>query len=116
MNFFNKKRFQNVIFKKFCEATSFKIKLNDDLNVAKRQVLWRIRNLGQLELEVLIGRWAEDNVNLMSISDLKLFTEEILEKEVVDLDGYFLKGKELPMETKYPFIIKKYLSNSTGKL
>jgi succinate dehydrogenase flavin-adding protein (antitoxin of CptAB toxin-antitoxin module) len=116
MNFFIKKRFQTVIFRKFCEATTFKIKLNDDLNVAKKQVLWRIRNLGQLELEVLIGRWAQENINLMSIGELKLFTEEILEKEVVDLDGYFLKGKELPLETKYPLIIKNYLSNSTGKL
>ena len=78
------------------ELTSFKINLSNDLATAKRQVLWRVRNFGQLELEVLVGKWAEENISKMGLNELQQFTEEILQKEVVELDGYFLKQREIP--------------------
>ena len=116
MNFIKRKNLQQLFLKRFSEATTFKINLSDDLNTAKKQVLWRIRNFGQLELEVLIGRWAQENINNMSINELSLFTHEILEKEVIELDGYFLKNKEIPVESKYPKIIREYLSNYKAKI
>ena len=108
LKFFNKQIF-SIVNKGFCDQTSFKIKLSEDITTAKMQVLWRVRNFGQLELEVLVGRWIEPKINNMSMEELRLFTDEILEKEVVELDGYLLKNKDIPEGRHYTKLLKDYL-------
>ena len=101
-----KRRYSEV---EIAELTSFKINLSTDIATAKRQVLWRVRNFGQLELEVLVGKWAAENVSKMSLNDLQQFTTQILEKETMELDGYFLKHREIPENCPYIKQINEYI-------
>jgi len=67
----------------------FKTNLNlNDLEIAKKQIFWRIRNIGQLELEFLIMKWY-NNQNL-SLIELKQFSEEVLEMENPEMNKYFM--------------------------
>ena len=43
------------------------------------------------------------------MEELRLFTDEILEKEVVELDGYLLKNKDIPEGRHYTKLLKDYL-------
>jgi len=85
----------------FTQPPIFKIILNDDINVAKKQVKWRVRNMGQLELEVLLLKWYDKNESKLSLEDLKEFTKEVLELEIPELNKYLLQHQPLPKNSKY---------------
>ena len=65
--------------------------LSNDLETAKKQVYWRIRNIGQRELEMLIGDWWEANKTKLNINQLIEFNKEVLEMENPDMNKYFVK-------------------------
>lgn len=68
--------------------------------------------MGMLELEVLLGRWSDENIEKMGLPELRQFTSEVLEKEITELDGFFLKGKEIPEGSRYPEQIKNYIQRN----
>jgi len=74
------------------EVPKFKIELSTDYELARKQVFWRIRNIGQLELEFLLMKWYEKQT--MNIDELKSFTEEVLQMENPDMNKYFVKFDE----------------------
>ena len=71
------------------EVPKFKIEISNDIELAKKQVFWRIRNIGQLELEFLLMKWYEQQT--MNIDELKEFTEEVLQMENPEMNKYFAK-------------------------
>jgi succinate dehydrogenase flavin-adding protein (antitoxin of CptAB toxin-antitoxin module) len=89
------------------EAPKFKTNLKDDLEIAKKQVFWRIRNIGQLELEHVIMKWyAEQNLNL---SELKQFSEEVLEMENPEMNMYFVQFEPAPENLNYTQKIQNFI-------
>jgi succinate dehydrogenase flavin-adding protein (antitoxin of CptAB toxin-antitoxin module) len=71
------------------QVPKFKIDLSNDYELARKQVFWRIRNIGQLELEFLLMKWYEQQT--MNLDQLKDFTEEVLQMENPDMNKYFVK-------------------------
>ena len=95
--------------KAFCQDLRAKINLNEDINIAKKQIFWRLRNMGQLELEIILLRWWEQNNSKMTLNELKDFTKEVLEKEIPELNTYFINYQPAPEEMTYINIIQKQL-------
>jgi succinate dehydrogenase flavin-adding protein (antitoxin of CptAB toxin-antitoxin module) len=105
MNFFKQSRSLlklriKMIDNTFKAPPAFKIELNEDVVIAKKQVQWRIRNMGQLELEFLLLKWWEHNESRMTLSDLNQFAREVLEVENPVLNRKLVKRDEAP-DSKY---------------
>jgi succinate dehydrogenase flavin-adding protein (antitoxin of CptAB toxin-antitoxin module) len=91
----------------------FKINLSEDYELAKKQVFWRIRNIGQLELEFLLMKWYErQNMNL---EQLKQFTEEVLQMENPEMNKYFVKFDAPPENHLYTKQIQHDILNNLYK-
>ncbi len=88
-------------FSDYIEPPKFKIVLHEDITIAKRQVWWRIRNMGQLEIEVLLLRWYKTQEENLNLNDLREFTTEVLEVELPVLNKYLLQSETLPENSKY---------------
>lgn len=74
--------------------------LSSDLETARKQVYWRIRNIGQRELEMLIGDWWEANKTTLNLQQLTQFNKEVLEMENPEMNKYFVK-LDPPEENMY---------------
>lgn len=64
--------------------------LEPDLEVLRKQLLFRSKNLGVKELDLLVGNWAKKNLQSMNDLELKQFNEEVLMKETPDLTKMLL--------------------------
>jgi len=85
----------------YSEPPKFIIEINNDINIAKKQVAWRIRNMGQLEIEFLLMKWFDKYGDEMSLDQLKNLTTEVLEQEIPELNKYLLRKEPLPQNSKY---------------
>ena len=58
-----------------------------ETNVAslRKQLLYRSKNLGMRELDLLIGTWAEHNLQSLTEGELQEFHSEVLKHETPDL-------------------------------
>jgi succinate dehydrogenase flavin-adding protein (antitoxin of CptAB toxin-antitoxin module) len=90
------------IFKRFC------IK---DVNILKKSLYWRLRNLGQLEVELIIMNWYKNNENSFKENDLKEFYDEMNQIETNEMNDYFIKLKNVPNNKKYSIKIQNDLKN-----
>lgn len=120
MNIICLKRFSNNFFKKAFtfntpirrfseEPPKFKTNLINDYNTAKKQVFWRIRNIGQLELEYIVMKWYDKQE--MSLEELKGFSEEVLEMENPDMNKYFVKMVPAAEHLVYTRKIQHFILN-----
>ncbi len=119
MSSFNKLITNNIIkssgylpMKSFCEFPIPKFRTNinnEDRSTAEKQVFWRIRNIGQLELEFLIMKWYNENSANMSLADLVEFSEEVLEMENPDMNKYFMAFEPPTEKLKYTKKIQDFL-------
>lgn len=83
--------------------------LDENINIAKKQVYWRIRNIGQKELELLIGNWWEKNNENMKFSEISEFNKEVLEMDNPTMNKYFVKLEKPEEKLKYTYEILKNL-------
>ena len=100
-NFFKQDINQTAPNISFKEPPKFKILVDDDISIARKQISWRVRNMGQSEIEFILMKWYNKNESNMSIDELKKFTIEVLELEIPDLNRYFIKKEQLPENSKY---------------
>jgi succinate dehydrogenase flavin-adding protein (antitoxin of CptAB toxin-antitoxin module) len=91
----------------YFKVPKFNITLSNDINIARKQVFWRVRNMGQLELEVILSRWWEENHSKMNLDEMNKFTKEILEMEIPDLNKYFVSHQPAGEELVYISKIQK---------
>lgn len=112
--FFPRGNFINLNKKFFGDAEytipKFKINLGSDYELAKRQVFWRIRNIGQLELEFLLMKWYEQQQ--MNMEQLEQFTKEVLEMENPEMNKYFVKFDAPPEDFHYTKKIQYDIMNN----
>lgn len=81
--------------------------LDKDIEIAKKQMYWRIRNIGQKELELLIGNWWEQNNKNLNFSDISEFNKEVLEMDNPTMNKYFVKLEKPDEKLKYTYEILK---------
>lgn len=110
--FFSKKGFSSKIIYstlKYEEPGTLENKskfiLDSNFETAKKQVYWRIRNIGQRELEMLIGEWFEENSSKLSLAELNEFSQEVLSMENPELNKYFVKLEDVGEELKFTKLI-----------
>lgn len=75
--------------------------LTNDIKIAKKQMYWRIRNVGQRELELLIGEWWDANHDKMSFEEITAFNKEVLEMDNPNMNKYFVKLDTPPEDLYY---------------
>ena len=68
----------------------------DDINRRKR-MLYRCKQRGLLELDMLLGTWATENIFDLSTDELNDF-ESIIKQENPDLQNWILQHEEVPKE------------------
>lgn len=119
---YSKLKFKNylnlITFSRFKVGVSFTINengikpnftLDENIIIAKKQVYWRIRNIGQKELELLIGNWWEKNNENMKFSEISEFNKEVLEMDNPTMNKYFVKLEKPEEKLKYTYEILKNL-------
>lgn len=79
------------------------------METAKKQIFWRIRNLGQLELEFIVFKWYDANNKDLGIKELKAFSEEVLEMENPDLNRYLVSMQPADSSLVYTNKIQNYV-------
>lgn len=100
----------NLTKRRLCEyVPRFKSNLSNDFETAKKQTFWRIRNIGQLELEFIVMKWYEQQK--LSLKELNEFSEEVLEMENPEMNKYFVQFESVPDEKVYTQKIQKYVLN-----
>ena len=55
--------------------------LEQDVNALRGQMLYRAKNLGVKELDLIVGSWAQNYIKEMNEKDLLLFNKQVLQQE-----------------------------------
>ena len=84
-----------IVKKNFCFTFNCaeKLWISNDLNVAKKQVLWKIRNIDNFDHQKILMNYFDRNADSMSLEDLKRLSSEILEKSSIDKQRIFQEKK-----------------------
>lgn len=75
-----------------------------DLPSLRRSLIYRSSNLGMLELDIVIGRWAKQNIPNLSTDQCRQYAEEVLSNETPDLYRMILGADETPDSNPDHFI------------
>ncbi|KAF0698744.1 Aste57867_10649 [Aphanomyces stellatus] len=75
----------------FPEASQGDVTIDADIANRKR-VIYRSKQRGWLEVDLLLGRWASENVYSLSTDELKQY-EDILNRETIDIFN-LISGKD----------------------
>ena len=67
------------------------------LQVRRRRAKWRAWHRGMQELDIVLGRYADAQVDAMDEPALEKF-EDVLMQEDTDLFAWLVRGSELPPE------------------
>eukprot|EP00940_MAST-03C_sp_MAST-3C-sp2_P001555 g1555.t1 len=73
----------------------------DELTVRRKRILYRSRQRGWLEVDLMLGKFAEKNVMSMPVEELDQY-EQILAQETIDIFKIVTGAKEAPSEVKGP--------------
>ena len=69
-------------------------------------MIYRSKQRGWLEADLLMGSWAQENVPHLSVKELDEY-EEILNVETIDVYNYISGKDELPSHLKNLSVMKK---------
>eukprot|EP00742_Colponemidia_sp_Colp-10_P005254 GILJ01005612.1.p1 GENE.GILJ01005612.1~~GILJ01005612.1.p1 ORF type:complete len:140 (-),score=19.92 GILJ01005612.1:249-641(-) len=83
-----------------------------DLEAVRRQLMYRSRQRGWLELDIIIGEWAQKNLNTLDRDQL-LEYQKVLEMENPDLFKWLAGQEPIPPEADTPFLqeLKKFVES-----
>jgi succinate dehydrogenase flavin-adding protein (antitoxin of CptAB toxin-antitoxin module) len=70
--------------------------LDSSTNILRKQLLFRSKNLGMKELDLLVGRWATINLSNLDHETLEQFNTEVLSKETPNLNKILLSKEGMP--------------------
>ena len=74
--------------------------------VRRKRMIYRSKQRGWLEADLLMGSWAQENVPHLSVKELDEY-EEILNVETIDVYNYISGKDELPSHLKNLSVMKK---------
>jgi succinate dehydrogenase assembly factor 2 len=73
-------------------------------DVRMRKLIYRSRQRGWLELDLIIGSWAKENLATLSSVELDDFITSIIDAENPDLMNYLVEQKPVPAEVSTPML------------
>ncbi|POM66210.1 Succinate dehydrogenase subunit Emi5 [Phytophthora palmivora] len=88
---------------------------SDEAN--RKRIIYRSKQRGWLEVDLLLGRWASQNVMQLSKDELKQY-EDILNEETIDIFNYISGKSDVPEQLDTPMMkrLQEYcLSSPLGK-
>ncbi|KAG1698632.1 hypothetical protein DVH05_014590 [Phytophthora capsici] len=88
---------------------------SDEAN--RKRIIYRSKQRGWLEVDLLLGRWASQNVMQLSSEELKQY-EDILNEETIDIFNYISGKSDVPEKLNTPMMkrLQEYcLSSPLGK-
>ncbi len=59
--------------------------IEQDVSALRGQMLYRAKNLGMKQLDLIVGSWATHNVHKLNKEQLLNFNREVLQQETPDL-------------------------------
>ena len=59
--------------------------LHKELPVLRKQLIYKSKNMGMKELDIILGNWAADNLPLFSEENCLNYYEEVLQMETPDV-------------------------------
>lgn len=83
--------------------------MDDNLDVARKRVLFRSHHTGMKENDILIGAFASRYVPTMSGEDLAWFERLLMDHDDIDLHNWIIGQKPVPDELDHP--IMRLLTN-----
>eukprot|EP00455_Lapot_gusevi_P008353 TRINITY_DN1362_c0_g1_i2.p1 TRINITY_DN1362_c0_g1~~TRINITY_DN1362_c0_g1_i2.p1 ORF type:complete len:157 (-),score=44.96 TRINITY_DN1362_c0_g1_i2:139-549(-) len=92
---------------------SFRNKIEKEpRDVRFKRMLWRAKQRGMLELDILLGKWAERHMHKLTEAQLQEF-DQILDLETPELLKYIDGRLEIPEELQTPLLLqlRDYVSN-----
>ena len=96
---------------------NFRSSRHPDVEIYKKQLLFRGSRMGQKELELIVHDYLLENMNKMSYKELVKFEEEILLSDNMILFNHILgvkKIKDLSNES-YIYKVNEFAKNRDGK-
>lgn len=88
----------------------------ESLEDYQKQLLWRSRNLGMLEMDLLIGKWCRQNIHTLDLEETQRLEREIFRVETPDLHRLMMMEPEEIAEYELPddhfmFTIREFAKN-----
>ena len=87
--------------------------LSTSLNSYRKQLLYRSKQRGWLEVDIILGSWASDNLNNMDKDKLVKY-EKILNQDTTDIFDIIVKSKSVPHDLDKDLI--KNIQNYSHKI
>lgn len=87
--------------------------LSTSLNSYRKQLLYRSKQRGWLEVDIILGSWASDNLNNMN-EDKLIKYEKILNQDTTDIFDIIVKSKSVPQDLDKDLI--KNIQNYSHKI
>ena len=77
-------------------------------------MIYRSKQRGWLEVDILLGSWAAENIPLLTKAELDDF-EEVLKEETVDMYNFLTAKVELPIHLESNLIMKRIMKDVMSK-
>ena len=86
---------------------------NNTNNIYRKQLIYRSKQRGWLEVDLILGSWATDNIMYLSDSQLKQY-ESILNQETLDIYHSITEIKEVDnnIDNEIMKMIRKYVKKN----
>ncbi len=79
----------------------------------KKQLYYRCKRMGSLEVEVVLTRWLDSHLEEMSEEQVRQFDHEVVQLENPVLHAYLLKGEEphIYHDNHYINLLREYVGS-----
>lgn len=93
------------------------LSLETDVSALRGQLLYRSKNMGLKEIDLIVGSWAQNHIHSLNLEELQKFNKEVLQKETPDLLRKLLGYEEIEKGEEYVNKIRQFaLDSSYSKL
>lgn len=74
----------------------------DNLQDYQKQLIWRSRNMGMLEMDLVLGKWCRQNIHKLNLEQTKRLEREIFRVETPDLHKLMMMNNQEIQEHDLP--------------
>mmetsp|Transcript_63517 Transcript_63517/g.151442 ORF Transcript_63517/g.151442 Transcript_63517/m.151442 type:complete len:172 (-) Transcript_63517:53-568(-) len=78
----------------------------EEVKMLRRALLYRSRQTGWLETDIIMGRWAEKNINSLTLKELEEYCQ-IVKGEILPIYRWIVKQDPVPAELEGNSVVKK---------
>lgn len=82
--------------------------LENNVEALRGQMLYRAKNLGVKELDLIVGSWAKNYVHTLNMEELNKFNSQVIQKETPDLLRKLLGYDEIEEDEDFVKRIREF--------